>query len=434
MRIGMVSATYDPTVVNGAVRMVTLYRQYLEAAGHEVIIFTLGENQAGDQAAKIIRSPGIRLGDYGYYISMGYTRSAQALLAQMDVVHSHHLLMSVEMAHRYARCPIVYTNHTRYDLYTGAYTPLPQPAADAIMRQVWPEFTDLADVVIAPSESVRRLMIEFGVRAPTVVIENGVELDPFLHPRQPHNRSELGLADDIPLLIYVGRLSSEKNLVLLLEQLAIAREIDPDLHLAIIGKGPQETELRQLAQDLGLQEQVHFVGVVPYDDVANWLAAADAFVTASTSEVHPLTVIEAMAAGLPIIGVDSPGIVDSVEPGRTGHVVKTAEGGLAAAMASLAQDRARARAMGEAARQASRRFDINRTVSLTLDLYHELLANRPDHQRSQEHGRWSRRTETWSGLLDQLAGIIRPPEGSDSGIRRWLGFSATPPKEKSDEE
>ena len=112
MRIGMVSATYDAAVINGAVRMVTLYKTYLEELGHEVTIFTLGEASESDEAARVIRSPGLRLGRYGYYLGMSYTREAQALLARMDIVHCHHLLMSVEMAHRYARCPIIYTNHT----------------------------------------------------------------------------------------------------------------------------------------------------------------------------------------------------------------------------------------------------------------------------------------------------------------------------------
>jgi 1,2-diacylglycerol 3-alpha-glucosyltransferase len=433
MRIGMVSATYDQTVVNGAVRMVSLYQKYLASAGHQVLIFTLGEEHEDDEQAGIVRSPGLRLGDYGYYVSIGYSRRAQALLAQMDIVHSHHLFMSVEMAHRYARCPIVYTNHTRYDLYTGAYTPLPQPAADAIMRQLWPEFTDLADTVIAPSEGVRQLMLEFGVRSPTVVIENGIELAPFLRPNRPHHRAELGVSDEARLLIYVGRLSSEKNLLVLMQQLAIAREIVADLHLVLMGKGSQEEELRRSAHQLGLEENVHFIGVVPYEDVGNWLVTADAFVTASTSEVHPLTVIEAMAAGLPIIGVASPGIADSVESDFTGYIVQTAEGGLAAAMVALATDPVRAREMGQAARRASKRFDIHRTVDLTLGLYDELLASRPDLSREKEHGRRSRRTEKWGDLLDQLAHIIRPPEQTESGVRRWFGFSMPQIGEKGDE-
>jgi glycosyltransferase involved in cell wall biosynthesis len=418
MRIGMVTATYDPDVVNGAVRMVGLYQQHLEMLGHEVYIFTLGAESAQDEAARIVRSPGLRLGDYGYYLSIGYTREAQALLGQMDIVHCHHLLMSVEMAHRYARCPIVYTNHTRYDLYTGAYLPLPQPAADAIMRQVWPEFTDLADVVIAPSESVRQVMLDFGVRAPTIVIENGIDLEPFLRPRRPRGKADYDLPESAQLLVFVGRLSSEKNLATLLQQFKIAHELAPELRLALFGKGPMEAELRRLAHELGIDPCIQFRGVVDYGEVGEWLAAADAFVTASTSEVHPLTVIEAMAAGLPIAAVRSPGIVDTVESGATGFLASAPEG-LDAAMVALAADPARARAMGAAAREVSRRFDINRTVARTVELYEELLATRPDLRREREHGRWLRRTEKWGGLLDQLAHLIRPTERLDEGDKLW---------------
>jgi glycosyltransferase involved in cell wall biosynthesis len=276
--------------------------------------------------------------------------------------------MSVEMAHRYARCPIVYTNHTRYDLYTGAYTPLPQPAADAIMRQVWPEFTDLADVVIAPSESMRQVMADFGVRAHIVIIENGIDLEPFLRPRQPRAKTDYGLPDSARLLVYVGRLSSEKDVAALIRQFAVAGGLIPDLHLAIIGHGPQESELRQLVEESGLGACVHFRGLVPYEEVADWLAAADAFVTASTSEVHPLTVIEAMAAGKPVAAVRSPGIVDSVESGVTGYLADAPQG-LDAAIVALLADPARARQMGAAAREASRRFDIRRTVARTVELY-----------------------------------------------------------------
>lgn len=409
MRVGMVSATYDPSVVNGAVRMVSLYQRHLEALGHEVYIFTLGDSSETDAAARIVRSPGIRLGHYGYYLGMGYTREAQALLRRMDIVHCHHLLMSVEMAHRYADCPIVYTNHTRYDLYTGTYTPLPQPAADAIMRQVWPEFTDLADVVIAPSESVRRVMEEFGVRARTVVIENGIDLAPFLRPGKPRAKGDYGLTDSARLLVFVGRLSNEKNLPALLRQFANARHLIADLHLAIFGKGPQEEELRRLAAEMALDACVHFRGVVPYDEVADWLAAADAFVTASTSEAHPLTIIEAMAAGKPIAAIHSPGISDTVEPGVSGFLAQT-EDGLDAAIVALLSDPAQTRAMGEKAREASRRFDIHRTVAETVKLYDELLETRPDLQRRHEHGRWSRRTEKWGTLLDQLAQLLRPSD------------------------
>lgn len=417
MRIGMVSATYDPTVLNGVLRMVSLYKQHLEARGHEVLIFTLGEAAEGDADHGIIRSPGLRLGDYGYYISMGYTRQAQQLLAQMDIVHSHHLFMSVEMAHRYAHCPVVYTNHTRYDLYTGAYTPLPQGAADAIMRQVWPDFTDLADTVIAPAESVRHVMIDFGVRSPIVVIPNGIELERFARPSAPYHKIDLGWPPDALALAYVGRLAEEKNIAGLLRQFAAARARNPRLRLSIIGQGPQEADLHQLATALDLDESVRFTGAVPFDDVPNVLAAADAFVTASTSEVHPLTIIEAMAAGKPVAAVTSPGVSEIIVDGVTGCLAES-EDGLCEAILGVTGDPIRLIQMGATAAESSHRFDIRYTIDLTLRLYERLLADRPDLRRRKEHGRWSRRTEMWAPLVDQLASLVKPPHSGDGARGR----------------
>lgn len=401
----MVTACYKP-VINGVTRMVALYKERLEAAGHEVTVFTLGEPDPAGDDPNVIRSRAIPLGDTGYYFSFRYSKAAQERLREMEIIHCHHLFMSVEMAHRYGRCPIVYTNHTRYDLYTGAYTPLPQPAADAIMRQIWPEFTSYCDVVITPSPRVRDVMRDFGVRRPIEVIPNGIDLEPFWHPSDPRTKDDLGVPPQATLLIYTGRLAGEKNLQKLLSQFALAAEIAPDLHLLLLGEGPLAAKLPRQAQELGLGERVHLPGAVPYEEVGGVLAAGDAFVTASVTEVHPLSIIEAMAAGLPSAAVRSPGVSDTVEHGRTGLLVSAADG-LAAAMVALAGDEKGRQRMGAAAREASERYDIRRTVRRTLELYGRLRETRPDLQRKRKHGRRLRPDPP--PLLEQLGRLLRPP-------------------------
>ena len=410
MRIGMVSACYKP-VVNGVTRMISLYHEALTAAGHDVTIFTLGASRqnGAPEEPDVIRSPAVPLGDSGYYFTLGYSRAAQRGLAEMEILHCHHLFMSVEMAHRYGNCPIVYTNHTRYDLYTGAYTPLPQPAADALMRQIWPEFTDYCDVVVTPSERVRDVMRGFGVRRPITVIPNGIEVAQFQNPPAPYRKCDLGIPQAAPLLIYVGRLAEEKNLHRLLPQVAIAREIVPDLHLLVVGDGPQAAALREQARELRIATAVHFRGAVVAEDVPNLLAAGDGFVTASESEVHPLSIVEAMAAGLPVVAVHSPGIEDTVEHGQSGLLVSRAEG-LAAAMVGLLAQPERRASMGASARRASERYDIRQTVSRTVRLYQELRERRPDLERRREHGRWARhgrpRLPAFA-LVEQLGRLLR---------------------------
>jgi 1,2-diacylglycerol 3-alpha-glucosyltransferase len=409
VKIGMVTACYKP-VINGVTRMVTLYKAELEALGHEVTVFTLGEPDPAGEDDNVIRSPAMALGKTGYYVTFGYNREAREELREMDIIHCHHLFMGVEMAHRYGRCPIVYTNHTRYDLYTGAYIPLPQPAADAVMRQIWPDFTDYCDVVITPSASIRDVMRDFGVRRPIRVIPNGIDLQPFAHPPAPRSRASLGVPEEAVLVAYTGRLASEKNLLQLLGQFALAREIVPTLHLLLIGGGPAVNELQLEAERLGVTAAVHLAGSIPYTEVGNFLVAADLFATASITEVHPLTVIEAMAAGLPVAAVSSPGIVDTVEHGRTGYL-SSRPAGLSGAIVALASNPERRRQMGEAAQLASARYDIKKTVAETLALYQELRETRPDLRRKHEHGRWA--LPPVPPLLEQLERLIRPPEGHD---------------------
>ncbi len=407
MKIGMVTACYKP-VTNGVTRMVSLYKKELEKRGHEVTIFTLGEADPAGDDENVIRSPGIPVGSEGYYAAMRYTTAAQKKLSQMDIIHCHHLFMSVDLAHRYASCPIVYTNHTRYDLYTGNFIPIAQKTGDAIMQQVWPEYTDLADVIITPSASVRDVMLSFGVNRPIEVIRNGVDLRPFFSPPAPKIKTDLGVPETAVLLIYVGRLSIEKNVKTLLRQTAVAHNILPNIHLAIIGDGKLHASLEDLAVEVGIGNCTHFLGEIPYEEIGNYLAAADIFVTASITEVHPLVVMEAMAAGLPVAATVSPGIKGSVKNGITGYLVPDPEVGLGSAIVGLAANPARMREMGSAAQEESRCFDISNTVERTLELYERLQHERPDLERVREHGRWLRTSEKFEPLVQQLARLIRP--------------------------
>jgi glycosyltransferase involved in cell wall biosynthesis len=188
-------------------------------------------------------------------------------------------------------------------------------------------------------------------------------------------------------------------------------------------------ELKQLATELGIASQISFTGPVVYEDIPGYLAAADAFVTASVSEVHPLTVIEAMATGLPVVASASPGIVDTVIHGDSGLLTNQPKGGLAAAMVAMALDVNRRQQMGCQAQANSQRFDINQTVKRTAQLYTQLQRTRPDLRREKEHGRWVRQRNKLQPHLDQMIRLIKPPEKLGTGPLRKL-FELAPEKDK----
>jgi len=384
MHIGLVTASYMP-VINGVTRMVALYKKHLEAAGHQATIFTFGEVEKWENDPTIVRSPGRQISNSGYYFALRYSPEAQELLSQVDIIHCHHLIMGLEYAQRYGRSPIVYTNHTRYDLYARSYMRLPVPIARGFLRLLWPRMTGYCDVVVAPSVGLKKLLRSFGVRRPIEVITNGIEVERFRHPLNPLTKEKIGVPQTSTLVVYIGRLAGEKNLEKLLYEFSLAVREVPSLHLLLVGSGPAQGRLFHLATKLNIANRVVFSGAVPHHEIPRYLAAADIFVTASQSEVLPLTIIEAMAAGLPVVAIKSPGIDDLIDHGKTGILTGLQNGDLARGILYLAGDKPERARMGHNGYQNSRHYHICHTVEHTIQLYKRLLGG-----NSREHSNESR--------------------------------------------
>jgi glycosyltransferase involved in cell wall biosynthesis len=393
MRIGLVTACFTP-VINGVVRMVALYKKYLEEAGHDITVFTLGRERSGRSEEGVIRSPALPLGRTGYHLSARYSKRAQELVRSMELLHCHHPVMALELANRYGRCPVVFTNHTRYDLYLSAYSPLTPPVSKSVMSRLWPVLAEYADVVVAPSDSVRDLLLAMGIRTPVELIYNGIELDAFQFVAQNRAHKERTSAGKRIHCIYVGRLSVEKNVSALIDEFAAACTSDPRLHLTLVGDGPQRDHLQDRIQGLDLEASVSFTGQIDFNAVPVELAKAEIFVTSSVSEVHPLTVIEAMAAGLPVVAADSPGISDLVVDQVSGLLGSDEAGSLAERLVYLAADCKYRERMGQEAARTASQFRIQNTITKTLKVYERLLAERPDIDRRQAH-RGVRQIGSW---------------------------------------
>lgn len=376
MRIGMLADVYKPHV-SGITNYIALNKSYLEKAGHEVFIFTFGDDNFPDQEKNVYRSQGLPLTDTGYYLSLSHKPQIRKLLRSMDIVHVHHPFVSGTLALRYCRprgIPIVFTNHTRYDLYAQVYIPiLPDIVGETIIQAYLPQFCRSCDLVIAPSEGLRQVLLRLGVDAAMEVVPNGVDLEPFAKVDHKEDRRLLGFQMDQVILIYVGRLGPEKNIPFLLRSFAGTAAAFNNVRLLLVGDGPERDNLQDLARNLGMDDKVNFTGFVPYADLPGYLACADAFVTASITEVHPLSVIEAMAAGLPVLGIDSPGISDSIEDGISGFLASNDLAAFTAKMVHLVTDRSLRQQMGEGARQASKAYDIKLTTQLMLERYTRLV-------------------------------------------------------------
>lgn len=205
-------------------------------------------------------------------------------------------------------------------------------------------------------------------------IPGGVDVARFTDV-DPVERSSLGVPNDAPLLLWVGRLDPVKGLDDLVDALVLLD--DPRIHLVLCGDGPHESALQSRIARQGLTERVRFLG--RRMDIPNLLASSDVFVFPSLTEGLPNALLEAMAAGLPIVTTDVPGCRDLIADGRTGLLVSPCRPReLAEAVQRLTADRALGRRLGHAARNhVARHYDMEAYVQRYAALYHEVYGTPP---------------------------------------------------------
>jgi len=379
MRIGMMADTYKP-YVSGITTYIDLNKRALESAGHEVYVFTFGDLDYRDDETRVIRNPGLPLADTGFYLSLRYKTAAKKLLQTMDIVHVHHPFLSGRLALHYCRTkqiPVVFTNHTRYDLYAQARLPnLPEEVSHGLLQAYMPDFCEAVNLVISPSEGMKRILREFKVESQIEVVPNGADLQPFQQAK-PLSRADFGFSDDDILLIYAGRIAPEKNLGFLLQAFAGIAHTLPNVHLLIVGGGQKEheDELKPLVGELHIEDRVKFTGMVPKDKLPGYLAMCDVFVTTSVTEVHPFSVIEAMATGLPVVGIHSPGVSDSITDGVSGLLATEDIAAYTAKLTYLCLHKELQKEYGAEALKASEQYSIDRTTKIMLSHYNRLLQN-----------------------------------------------------------
>lgn len=379
MKIGLMLDAYKP-VINGITNFVALYRRALEAAGHETTVFTWAAPGYTDDEPRVVRSPALLpVGRTGYAASPRCSAEAAAALQSMDLVHVQHPFVSGPLALHYAHphaIPVVYTNHTRYDLYARPYARLLSGAVRTYLRSFLPWFCERCDLVVTPAPGLAAALRAMGVRAPLIIIGNGIDLARFDGRAGALRRGDLGLASGDRVLVYTGRLGPEKNLDFLLRAFAAALREEPRLRLLLVGDGPEEGALRALARGLGVTACVRFAGAVPYERIPDYLAIADVWASASVTEVHPLSALEAVAAGLPVAGLRAAGMLDVVADGENGLLSGESEAEFAAALLRLARDEELCARLSAGARRRRAEFDIATTAARYVAEYERLLAAR----------------------------------------------------------
>ena len=250
----------------------------------------------------------------------------------------------------------------------------------AVFRQVERNLARSSDALIAVSPEVRDELVAEGI-APAekfAVIRLGIPLEERLggETKDLDYRHLYGISSDAFVVGWVGRMTGVKDTSAVLEIARATRERGIDAALVMVGDGPDRGRLEQVAHDLGIARSTYFVGYQP--DVAGFYRLFDAFVLPSVNEGTPVSAIEALASGTPVVANHVGGVPDVVRDGVDGFLVEPGDTEAAAGkLATLATDDALRRAMGEAGRtDVLERYSVERLVDDVDALYRSLLAKK----------------------------------------------------------
>jgi glycosyltransferase involved in cell wall biosynthesis len=224
---------------------------------------------------------------------------------------------------------------------------------------------------IAVSAAVNEELARFLPESKRALVRNGIPIPGGPPPAGP----DLPLSPGTRLVASAGRLSPEKRFDRLIDAVALARREIPELRLLLVGDGPERSALESRAAERA-GGAVHFAGF--REDSTAWIARAEVFVLSSDREGLPISLLEAMALGVPVVATAVGGVPELVRSGETGllALAPTAEG-IAEPLVRLLRDPALRARLGEAGREAVRReYDVERTAEETERLYLEVLAER----------------------------------------------------------
>jgi len=378
MRVGLFTNNYLP-FRGGVTTAVETLRQGLEAQGHRAWVFAPASSAPHDDPDFVYRYPSVPAPTYpGFALPLPFSRrwSRAALDLDLDIFHAQHPFLLGVTARRLARAqgrPLVFTYHTRYEKYAH-YVPLPEPLVASLAVKLASRFAGSADLVIAPSARIAESLADGGVRAPIAVVPTGVPLDLFCQGDRVEARRALGLDEDAPLCLYVGRLDREKSVERVIGAFSSIALAVSRARLLLVGQGSHEPALRRMAAASPARSAIRFAGSVAREDLPPYYRAADLFLFSSETETQGLVLAEAHACGLPAVAVRASGVDEVVGDGETGLLTKPDVEELADAAIGLLLDAPRRNAMASAARAlAASEFSAARQVEVMVGHYRRLL-------------------------------------------------------------
>ncbi len=389
MRIGLFTDTYPP-FINGVSTSIAMLESALRKKGHQVYIVTVNPDQMQYSFEKnIIRLPGIPVGIYDYRLTGIYPLKAINKIKEwnLDIIHSHTEFGVGTFARIMARqldIPIVHTYHTMYEDYVHYIT---KGYFDTTSKKIVEHLTKFycdktVTELIVPTKKTYDLFKEkYEYTRNIHIVPTGIEVDRFYRENNKPEKTALlkkkyKITDEDFVLLFVGRLASEKNVAFLIDNQVDLIKKNKHCKLLIIGDGPDIEQFKSQAKKLKITDNVIFTGKIPWEEIHEYYQIPQVFVTASHTETQGLTLLEAMAASVPVVALDDDAFRDVVIDDLNGYLFKNKKE-YKQAIEKIMNDPVLQERLNRQARINAESHSSKYYAEMVLDVYYTALGGKP---------------------------------------------------------
>lgn len=391
MRIGIFSDAWEP-YISGLVTSEVMLKNALEKMGHEVYVVTANLESFTyeyDEKNRVYKIPGIPTGIYDSRLTGIYPLKAIKKIKSwdLDIIHSQMEFAIGTFARIFAKqydIPIVHTYHTMYEDYvhyiTKGYFDAPSKKIVEYLTKFYCDKT--IDELIVPTKKTYDLFKEkYKYDRNVHIIPTGIEIERFYKEKINKEKlkqlkQKLNISSDDIIALFVGRVASEKSIDFLLQNHSKILKKNSNVKLLIVGDGPDLEEYQKMAKKQKIEDKVIFTGKVSWDEIPIYYHLSDIFVTASHTETQGLTVVEAMAASIPVVALDDESFRNTVIDGLTGYLFKNKKEYINR-MNELICDKEKRINMGNQGRINSEAYSSKYFAERVLHVYKLALKDRP---------------------------------------------------------
>ncbi|MFH1509365.1 MAG: glycosyltransferase family 4 protein [bacterium] len=344
MNIGFFTDSYTPQI-HGVVTSINLFRDALIKQGHNVYVFAPadpeGKKLEEENVFRFASTKSIVVPNIPFTIPISFKNASAIPKLELDLIHSHTPATMGLLADYYCytkNLPHVYTYHTYYPEYIKHYFLKGKVITPKMVAKYDKFYCNRTNHVIAPSAKLEKVLRSFGVEVPITVLPTGLELEKFADVDADNFRRKFKIDQKTKLLLYVGRVATEKNIEYLIKMFQTLVKNEPDSLLAIVGDGPGREGYEKLAKELGIADKVLFTGFIDREEVVQGFKAADLFLFASLTDTQGVVIFEAIASGTPVVMLKDEGLIDVVKEGVTGYTVDGYEEDMAKKVLEVLRD------------------------------------------------------------------------------------------------